>query len=134
MDQIFWILLHSNGFPKTCNRMQTSNILGLLFFFFGHWNIKASRMTSRCFHGQISICFYAKQTISRQHYVRFRTVNFRLHTCCWEPDALPMQMSLSLCYKVLFNTIKKTPELCHCMAFERLCFKCPKRHVLHLFC
>lgn len=95
VNQIFWILLHSNGFPKACNRMQTSNILGLSSFFLFYncyWNIKAIRMTSRCFHAHISKCFYAKQTISRQHHVRFRTVSFRLRTCCWEPDALPMQI------------------------------------------
>lgn len=33
VNQIVWILLHSNGFPKACNRMWTSNILGLPFFF-----------------------------------------------------------------------------------------------------
>lgn len=112
VNQIVWILLHSNGFPKACNRMWTSNILGLPFFFYScYWNIKAIRMTSRCFHAQISKYLYAKQTISIQHHVRFRSVNFRLCTCYWEPDALPLQMSLNLCYKVLFTTTKKKSRI-----------------------
>lgn len=64
-------------------------------------------MNSRCFQDQISKYLYAKQTLSWHHHVRFRTVNFKLHTCCWEPHALPLHMSLNLPHKVLFTTTKK---------------------------
>lgn len=108
VNQIVWILLHSNCFPKACNRMQTSNILCLSSFFFYscNWNIKAIRMTSRCFHTQISKCFYAKQTISR-HHVRFRTSTSGFAPAAEIPDALLLQVPLNLCYKVLFITKKK---------------------------
>lgn len=80
----------------------------ICFFFYScYWNIKTIRVTSRCFPAQISKCLYAKQTLSRQDHARFRTVNFRLCTCCWAPHALSLHMSLNLPYKVLFSTTKK---------------------------
>lgn len=105
VNQIFWILLHSNGFPKACNRKQTSNILGLFFLFFFGTEISKQLGLLEC----VFRLKFQNVSMQRKQFPDNIMWDLGLSTsgfCCWEPDALPMQMPLNLCYKVLFTTIK----------------------------